>query len=88
MTGDIERAMLLAQRAIDVDPAYPYSHYYKALVALRAGNTDEALESCERALENGYPGAMLAAEPILKELQGHSRFTSLLAKHNLGGQQQ
>jgi len=88
MTGDIERAALLAQRAVDIDPAYPYSHYYKALVALRAGDADTALESCELALENGYPGAMLAAEPMLKELRDHSRFAELLAEYNVGGQQQ
>ena len=84
MTGDLARAGQLAQRAVDIDPAYPYSHYYKALVALRAGDKDTAIRSCERALETGYPAAMLAAEPILEELRGDSRFARLLAEHNVG----
>ena len=88
MTGDIDRAIGLAQRAVELDPAYPYSHYYAALVHARAGHVDAAIESCERALESGYPVAMVAAEPMLDELRGDPSFAQLVAKHNEGGIEQ
>ena len=85
MTGDIERALELSQRAVDLDPAYPYSHYYKALVDVRRGDHEPAIEAARLALENGYPVAMLAAEPILRELKNDSRFVSLLAEASFNG---
>jgi tetratricopeptide (TPR) repeat protein/DNA-binding winged helix-turn-helix (wHTH) protein len=83
MTGDIDRAVELSRRAVAVDPANPYSHYYMALVDLRRGDDVSAIDSVRLALENGYPVAMLAAEPILKELWQDSRFVELLAKHRV-----
>lgn len=83
MTGNGERAAELAQRAVDLDPAYPYSYYYKALVELRHNDNTSAIDSVRLALENGYPVAMLAAEPILKELWKDSRFVELLAKYRV-----
>ena len=88
MTGDIERAVELSQRAVDLDPAYPYSHYYKALVDVRRGNRASAIDAARLALENGYPVAMLAAEPILNELWNESHFVKLMARYSVGGQQE
>jgi tetratricopeptide (TPR) repeat protein len=85
MTGDVDRAVELAQRAVKLDPAYPYSHYYEALVQVRADRTDEAIDACRLALKGGYPVAMLAAEPMLDELRGDPRFARLVAEHNEGG---
>ena len=87
MTGDPDHALSLAQRAVELDPASPYTHYYKAIVASATGDAETAIDACEFALENGYPVAMLAAEPILGELQVDPRFVQLLAKYDRGGQQ-
>ena len=35
-------------------PEDPYSHYYDALVHLRAGDEDKALEALEIAADKGY----------------------------------
>lgn len=82
MTGSFEAAAALIDRAVELDPADPYSHYFRALVLLKAGNSDGALDSIEDAMENGYPVAMLAAEPILGELRQDFRFVDLLATHD------
>ncbi len=88
MTGERKRAVELARLAVELDPAYPYSHYYNAIVALHSGDPAMAIDSARLALENGYPVAMLASEPILKELWGDSRFVELMATHSLGEKEQ
>ena len=40
-----------------------------------------AFTAVEKALETGYPVAMLEAEPILKEMRSDSRFLALIAEH-------
>jgi len=84
MTGNHGEALELANKAVEMDPAYPYPHYYDALIKHKAGQTDAAIDAAERALENGYPVEMLAAEPILKPLAENPRFRELLEKHRNG----
>ena len=82
MTDSFETASVFSEQAVELDPADPYSHYFRALVLLKMGDADGALESVKDAIETGYPVAMLAAEPILRELRQDSRFVSLLATRN------
>ena len=86
--GDINTARATAHRAVELDPGDYYAHYYDALVDLKAGNTDEAIDAAGRALDAGYPAAVMAAEPILDELWNDSRFVDLMAKRSGGGQEQ
>ena len=79
MNGELEEAERLATRALQVDPGDPYSHYYAALIHLKSGRQDDALDSLEAATETGYSANMLAAEPYLKELRTNPRFAKLLA---------
>ena len=85
MTGSFDTATTLIDRAVELDPADSYSHYFRALVLLRLGDPDGALGAIEDAINNGYPLAMLAAEPILKELQRDSRFAGLLTQAGVKG---
>ena len=78
-TGNVDEGLSYARRALELDPADPYSHYFMALVQLETGEQDAAVESIEQALANGFPAAMLAAEPHLESLKSHVRFASLLA---------
>ena len=82
MAGSFETASVFSKQAVDLDPADPYSHYFRALVLLEMGDVGGALDSIKDAMDNGYPVAMLAAEPILRKLQQDSRFVSLLATRN------
>ncbi len=85
MTGTFETASVFSEQAVELDPADPYSHYFRALVLLEMGDASGALKSIENAMNNGYPVAMLAAEPILKELRSDTRFESLLARAGVKG---
>lgn len=84
MAGLGEDALAYVSRAVELDPADPYSHYFDALVKLKSGRASDALAALELAVQTGYPVAMLAAEPILKELRQDSRFVRLLANKPQG----
>lgn len=79
MSGNLDEASAHANQAVELDPADPYSHYFDAIVKLHRDEVDAALDALQLAVETGYPVAMLAAEPILKELQQNSRFADMLA---------
>lgn len=84
MQGQSEEALAYVNRAVELDPADPYSHYFDALVKLKGGRAADAVAALEIAVQSGYPVAMIAAEPILKELRQDSRFVSLLADNPVG----
>ena len=88
MLGQTKAAVATIDRAVGLDPGDYYSLYYQALVELRAGNRDAAIDAVGKALDAGYPVAVLAAEPILKELWDESRFVELIARRSIGGQKQ
>jgi hypothetical protein len=60
-------------------PADPYSYYYVGLIAFRAGDIEAARSALERAVDLGYPTALLAAEPYLEPLRADRWFSSLVA---------
>ena len=82
MIGDTNAALVFAERAVDMDPADPYSHYYDGLVRLQAGDPERAIDALEQAAKSGYPVAMLSADPILKDIRDDRRFARLLVGTN------
>ncbi len=80
------RAMLdkpdAARSAMDrskrLAPDDPYTHYYDALVFLRAGDTELALDALEIAADKGYSRKMLAVEPLLVALRTNARFIDVI----------
>ncbi len=86
-TGSVEDGLNYARRALELNPADPYSHYFLALVLLENGDRESAVDSLEQALLTGFPAAMLAAEPHLQSLKSDIRFTSLLTSGDKRGEQ-
>ena len=78
-TGRSEQAAWRLARAVDLAPSNMYVHYFAALVAASSGDVDAAVEASRRALDNGYPSILLAAEPGLQELNDSAEFRELLA---------
>jgi Flp pilus assembly protein TadD/TolB-like protein/DNA-binding winged helix-turn-helix (wHTH) protein len=78
MLGDFAEAENLMDRARDLAPDDPYTHYYDALVLYWAGDTDKALESLDTAVDKGYSGYMLAAEPLFAPLRNDPRFAAIV----------
>jgi len=88
MLGETQAAIATIDHAVELDPGDYYTLYYQALVELRAGNRSAAIDAVGSALDAGYPVAVLAAEPIVKELWDESRFVELMARRSVGGQKQ
>ena len=69
-------------RAAELAPDNMYVHYFAALVAASAGDVDAAIDASRKAMDNGYPGKLLAAEPGLRILADSAKFRELLATDN------
>ena len=67
---DIAKAMALA-------PSDPYASYYEGLINASFGDAGAAMDALERAVENGYPIELLAAEPLLESLRENPIFKAL-----------
>jgi serine/threonine-protein kinase len=80
MLNDSDAAASLMSRAVKLAPNDPYTHYYDGLVHFRAGEIDSAIDAFRRAVERGYPLAMLGAEPHLEALHSDSRFLEILSE--------
>lgn len=78
MLGDTDGAAELIERLLEIAPEDPYSHYYQALVFLRQGRDDAAVDSIAAAIERGYSTLMISAEPYLAELRSTSDFRRLV----------
>jgi tetratricopeptide (TPR) repeat protein/TolB-like protein/DNA-binding winged helix-turn-helix (wHTH) protein len=77
--GDTEAARSLIDRAEDVAPRDPYVHYYKALIINETGATSDALDALRQAVDLGYPIAMLAADPLFRELSNNPQFGQIIS---------
>ena len=80
MLGDSAAAQESVAKGLTIAPANPFGFYYAALIETQNGDYAAAVDFLESAIENGYPVAMLAAEPYLEELRSNRDFESLVAE--------
>ncbi len=73
-----EEARSLIDQARALAPDDPYSHYYDALVSLRAGQRDAALAALTAAVNKGYSRQLLSVEPHLAPLKNDPRFMAIV----------
>ena len=79
-TGDSDQARVIIDRALAVAPNDPYVHYYDGLLRNLTGETSAAIDALQLAVEMGYPSKMLAADPLLSDLQGENRFKAIVSE--------
>jgi Flp pilus assembly protein TadD len=77
--GRSDQAAWRLARAVELEPDNMYVHYFAALVAASSGDVDAAVDASRRAMDNGYPSNLLAAEPGLRSLADSAKFRELLA---------
>jgi adenylate cyclase len=77
MLGRSTDAQQLIGTALALAPTDPYVHYYDALVRARMGETENALDRLETAVEMGYSRVLIRAEPHLAALRGSARFAEI-----------
>jgi len=79
-TGDTEQAIFLIDRALSVAPNDPYVRYYDGLLKIGRGEASAAIDALSLAVDMGYPIRMLAADPLVSDLQSEARFMELVRK--------
>jgi TolB-like protein/Tfp pilus assembly protein PilF len=72
-----ERAQQLKEEALRLEPQSMDVHYYAALVAVRLGAGDAALDELERAIALGYPRQLVLADAGLDPVRHHPRFGAM-----------
>jgi tetratricopeptide (TPR) repeat protein/TolB-like protein len=77
-TGKVPEARALLDKALDISPADPYVLYYDGLLKFGAGEKMAAIASFQKAIDRGFPAAMLAADPLLGKLHGDAEFEAII----------
>ena len=77
-TGSPDQAEWRLTRALELAPDNMYVHYFAALVAAAFDDRAAAVEASRRALDNGYPVKLLAADGGLQSLADSPEFQALL----------
>jgi tetratricopeptide (TPR) repeat protein/TolB-like protein/DNA-binding winged helix-turn-helix (wHTH) protein len=78
MLDEQENARKLIDKALELLPEDPYTHYYDGLIWLREGDKEAALAALGIAAELGYSRQIMAAEPHFAQLHDDTRFLRLL----------
>ena len=68
----------LIERAQKAMPDDPYVHYIDGLMYNRLGETDDAIDAFEKAVELGYSTELLLGDPNISNLTENSRFEAIL----------
>ena len=80
LLGEREKALEWARRAQAIDPSDSLTLYNLMCVYALGGQTDEALDCLERAIQNGYGHrAWLDMDTDLDSIRDHPKFQSLRA---------
>jgi len=72
--GEADQARREMEKALELEPKSPEILYKAAVVAAVAGQKQEALEWISRAVDAGYPAALIVREPEFGSLRSESRF--------------
>jgi TolB-like protein/Flp pilus assembly protein TadD/DNA-binding winged helix-turn-helix (wHTH) protein len=76
--GDEDRASEYARRAVALDPEYPTAWYFSAIVNVRTGKPDRALEDLRQAVDLGYSKRLLTVDPQFDGLKDRPAFKALI----------
>jgi tetratricopeptide (TPR) repeat protein len=77
--GNLERAVLLDARLVELQPDDFLARYNLACSLARAGRADDAIDSLSRAILLGYDDlAHMESDPDLESLHEHADFQALL----------
>jgi TolB-like protein/Flp pilus assembly protein TadD/DNA-binding winged helix-turn-helix (wHTH) protein len=77
--GETSRSVPCRARALSLGEDDVFVQYYAALISLEEHNVNTALDALHRAIDLGYPIAMVRAAPEFSNLLQDERFQHLLA---------
>ncbi len=67
--GRVSDAKTFIERALSLAPDDPYVHYIHGLILNRSNDPAAAVDALRQAVNQGYPAALLAQDPNLKNLK-------------------
>jgi TolB-like protein/DNA-binding winged helix-turn-helix (wHTH) protein/Flp pilus assembly protein TadD len=76
--SDEAEAKRLIKRAAEGIPDDPYVDFIHGLILNESGDLEGSINALETAISKGYPRVFVAAEPHLRELRKHPRFSALV----------
>lgn len=82
--GDYQQALNLDRRLVKLLPGCCLVRYNLACSLAMSGNTDEAVQTLQAAIERGYCDfAHMESDADLEPLRDHPGYVSLLARHGI-----
>jgi TolB-like protein/Flp pilus assembly protein TadD/DNA-binding winged helix-turn-helix (wHTH) protein len=78
--GDADRAKRYLDRAAEIGDKLPYVQIFLAMAAADRGDKEAAIAALRRAVEAGYPAALVAAEPAFDSLRSDPRLRKLAGR--------
>jgi TolB-like protein/Flp pilus assembly protein TadD len=79
-TGEGSQALALAKQSVEAEPQSAANWYYSAIVKVRIGKPEEALDDLRSAVELGYSKRQLAADPQFAELRDRAGFRAMVQR--------
>jgi TolB-like protein/tetratricopeptide (TPR) repeat protein len=78
MSGAIEEGVTTIATAVAGGPHIADVHFYNAVIQLKLGEEEQALDALDRAIQLGWPARLIANDPQFAGLQNNERFESLV----------
>ncbi|MDH3417623.1 MAG: hypothetical protein OEM64_15045, partial [Gammaproteobacteria bacterium] len=75
------KAQLLISRALKQEFDNPEFHYFHAIVSVALGDTDNVLESLEKAVAKGYSRRLIEFDPQFEAIREDERFEAITAQN-------
>ncbi len=83
-TGQAERASSAIERALELTPTDPDTHFFASLTFLELGQDQRCIQELETAVKFGYPLKLIASEHALDRVRELERYRLLFAGQDDG----
>jgi Flp pilus assembly protein TadD len=80
MVGETAAGLQRIKTATSEGSHVPDVHYFDAIIHARLGQSEQALDALERAIDRGTPVRMISTDPELDSLRDNDRYRALVGE--------
>jgi Flp pilus assembly protein TadD len=80
MVGDTATGLQRIRMAASEGSHVPDVHYFDAVIQMKLGRSEEAMDALERAIDLGTPERMISTDPEFESLENDARYKKLVDK--------